>query len=86
MFITLYNIFNAYLDELTEDNIVKSKIDFKETLIWSTLYRFKKYGAMGVIDKIEKYNCCIVADSVGLNKEILKYGSIDEFITLWEAL
>ena len=65
---TLYNIFNQYLDELTEDHIVKSRTGFKETLIWNKLYAFQKDGVMGAIDKIEKYNGCIIADSVGLGK------------------
>lgn len=67
-FVTLYNIFNDYLDELTEDNIVKSRTGFKETQIWNKLYKFQKDGVMGAIDKIEKYNGCIIADSVGLGK------------------
>ena len=67
-FVTLYNIFNNYLDELTEDNIVKSRTGFKETLIWNKLYKFQRDGVMGAIDKIEKYNGCIIADSVGLGK------------------
>lgn len=67
-FVTLYNIFNNYLDELTEDNIVKSRTGFKETLIWNKLYKFQKDGVMGAIDKIEKHNGCIIADSVGLGK------------------
>lgn len=67
-FVTLYNIFNNYLDELTEDNIVKSRTGFKETQVWSKLYKFQKDGVMGAIDKIEKYNGCIIADSVGLGK------------------
>ena len=67
-FVTLYNVFHNYLDELTEDNIVKSRTGFKETLIWNKLYKFQKDGVMGAIDKIEKYNGCIIADSVGLGK------------------
>lgn len=67
-FVTLYNIFNNYLDELTEDNIVKSRTGFKETLVWNKLYKFQKDGVMGAIDKIEKYNGCIIADNVGLGK------------------
>lgn len=67
-FITLYNIFSAYLGELTEDNIVKTRTGFKNTLIWNKLYKFQKDGVMGAIDKIEKYNGCILADSVGLGK------------------
>lgn len=67
-FVTLYNIFSEYLDELTEDNIVKSRTGFKDTAIWNKLYKFQKDGVMGAIDKIEKYNGCIIADSVGLGK------------------
>lgn len=67
-FITLYNIFHDYLNELTEDNIIKSRTGFKQTLIWDKLYQFQKDGVMGAIDKIEKYNGCIIADSVGLGK------------------
>ena len=67
-FVTLYNIFSNYLEELTEDKIVKSKTGFKDTLIWNKLYKFQKDGVMGAIDKIEKYNGCILADSVGLGK------------------
>lgn len=67
-FVTLYNIFRDYLDELTDDNIVKSKTGFKDTSIWNKLYKFQKDGVLGAIDKLEKYNGCIIADSVGLGK------------------
>jgi SNF2 family DNA or RNA helicase len=67
-FVTLYNIFYEYLDELTEENIVKTRTGFKDTLIWNKLYKFQKDGALGAIDKIEKYSGCIIADSVGLGK------------------
>lgn len=77
-FVTLYNIFSSYLEELTEDKIVKTRTGFKETMIWDKLYKFQKDGVMGAIDKIEKYNGCIIADSVGLGKTftalaIIKY-------------
>jgi superfamily II DNA or RNA helicase len=67
-FITLYNIFSAYLDELTEENIVKSKTGIKDTQVWEKLYKFQKDGVLGTINKIEKYSGCIIADSVGLGK------------------
>jgi ERCC4-related helicase len=67
-FVTLYNIFSAYLDELTEENIVKTKTGFKDTEIWNKLYKFQKDGVLGTINKIEKYGGCIIADSVGLGK------------------
>lgn len=77
-YISLYNIFYNYLDELTEDNIIKSKTGIKDTLIWNKLYKFQRDGVIGAIDKIEKYNGCIIADSVGLGKTfsalaIIKY-------------
>jgi len=67
-FVTLYNIFYDYLGELTEENTVKTQTGFKDTVIWNKLYKFQKDGAIGAIEKIEKYNGCIIADSVGLGK------------------
>ncbi len=67
-FVTLYNIFKEYLNELTEEDIVKSKTGFKESVVWNKLYNFQKDGVLGAIDKLEKYNGCILADSVGLGK------------------
>ena len=67
-FLSLYNIFSNELDDLDEDNIVKKGNKFKESQIWNKLYKFQKDAAIGVIDKIERYNGCILADSVGLGK------------------
>jgi len=67
-FITLYNIFRDYLDELNEDELVNSETGIKESEIWNKLYTFQKDGVLGAIDKLEKYNGCIIADSVGLGK------------------
>lgn len=67
-FLSLYNIFSSELDSLDEDNIVRKGNNLKESKIWNKLYKFQKDAAIGVIDKIEKYNGCILADSVGLGK------------------
>ena len=77
-FLTLYNIFREYLGELEEDKIIKTRTGIKDTLVWSKLYRFQHDGVLGAIDKMEKYNGCIIADSVGLGKTfealaIIKY-------------
>ena len=77
-FVTLYNIFKDYLSDLTEEEIVKSKTGFKDSVVWNKLYNFQKDGVLGAIDKLEKYNGCILADSVGLGKTfealaIIKY-------------
>lgn len=67
-FITLYNLFKDFLEDINEENIIKSKTGFKNTLVWNKLYKFQKDGVLGAIDKLEKYNGCIIADSVGLGK------------------
>jgi hypothetical protein len=53
-FVTLFNIFHDYLDELTEDRIMRSGTGFKDTMIWNKLYKFQSDGVMGAIDKIER--------------------------------
>ena len=67
-FVTLFNIFKEYLQELTEEDIIKSKTGFEESVVWNKLYNFQRDGVLGAIDKLEKYNGCILADSVGLGK------------------
>ena len=67
-FLTLYHLFKDFLEDIDEENIIKTKTGFKETLIWKKLYQFQREGVLGAIDKLEKYNGCIIADSVGLGK------------------
>lgn len=67
-FLTLYNIFKDFLEDIDEENIIKSKTGFKDTIVWNKLYKFQKDGVLGAIDKLEKYNGCIIDDSVGLGK------------------
>lgn len=77
-FLILCNIFKESLGEIAEENIIKTKTGIKDTLIWGKLYKFQRDGVLGAIDKIERYNGCIIADSVGLGKTfealaIIKY-------------
>ena len=67
-FITLYNIFKDFIGDLQEDKIIKTKTGFKESLVWNKLYKFQRDGVLGAIEKLEKFNGCIIADSVGLGK------------------
>ncbi len=67
-FVTLYNIFSNQLDGISEESIIKEGTKFKDTIIWNKLYPFQRDGVVGIIDKIERYNGCILADSVGLGK------------------
>ena len=67
-FVTLYNIFNEFLEDISEDVLPNEATGFKESKIWSLLYNFQKDAALAIINKLEKYNGCILADSVGLGK------------------
>jgi SNF2 family DNA or RNA helicase len=67
-FVTLYNIFNEFLDDVSEDVLPNEATGFKESKIWNLLYNFQKDAALAIINKLEKYNGCILADSVGLGK------------------
>ena len=67
-FVTLYNIFSEFLEDISEDVLPNEATGFKESQIWSMLYNFQKDAALAIINKLEKYNGCILADSVGLGK------------------
>ncbi len=67
-FVTLYNIFNEFLEDISEDVLPNEATGFKDSKIWNKLYNFQKDAALAIINKLEKYNGCILADSVGLGK------------------
>lgn len=67
-YVILFNIFSEFLDDLEEDFLPNDLTGFKKTKVWQTLFNFQKDAAVGVINKLEKYNGCILADSVGLGK------------------
>lgn len=77
-FVTLYNIFNEFLEDVSEDVLPNEATGFKDSKIWNMLYNFQKDAALEIINKLEKYNGCILADSVGLGKtfaalSVMKY-------------
>jgi ERCC4-related helicase len=77
-YLTLSALFERTHGDLDEDRIIKSKTGIKDKDVWKKLYRFQNDGVLGAIDKIECYNGCIIADSVGLGKTfealaIIKY-------------
>jgi len=77
-FFMLYNIFNEFLDDISEDVLPNERTGFKESKIWNLLFNFQKDASLAIINKLEKYNGCILADSVGLGKtftalSVIKY-------------
>ena len=67
-FVALYNIFKEFLEDISEDELPNEATGFKNSAIWNKLYNFQKDAALAVINKLERYNGCILADSVGLGK------------------
>jgi SNF2 family DNA or RNA helicase len=67
-FFTLYNIFSEFLEDISEDMLPKEATGFKESKIWDMLYSFQRDAVLAIINKLEQYNGCILADSVGLGK------------------
>ena len=67
-FVTLYNIFNEFLEDVSEDVLPNEATGFKDSKIWNLLYNFQRDAVLAIINKLEKYNGCILADSVGLGK------------------
>lgn len=67
-FITLYHIFNEFLEDISEDVLPNENVGFKKSVIWQKLFNFQRDAALACINKLEKYHGCILADSVGLGK------------------
>ena len=77
-YLTLYNIFGEKLLNMDDIARVKEKTGINKTKIWNCLYNFQHDAVVGAIKKLELYNGCIIADSVGLGKTyealaIIKY-------------
>ncbi len=67
-FMMLHNIFSEFLDDISEDVLPNDRTGYQESLVWKKLFNFQRDAATGIINKLETYNGCILADSVGLGK------------------
>lgn len=67
-FLILYNIFSEFLDDIDKDVLPNDRTGYQGTLVWNKLFNYQKDAAIGIINKLETYNGCILADSVGLGK------------------
>ena len=67
-FMTLYNIFNEFLEDISEDVLPNEATGYRSSIIWNKLFHFQRDAAVSIINKLETYNGCILADSVGLGK------------------
>jgi superfamily II DNA or RNA helicase len=67
-FLILYNIFKEFLEEIDDDVLPNDQTGYMDSLVWNKLFNYQRDAATGVINKLETYNGCILADSVGLGK------------------
>ncbi len=67
-FLMLYNIFSEFLEDIDEDVLPNDLTGYQNSLVWKKLFNFQRDAAVGIINKLETYNGCILADSVGLGK------------------
>ena len=79
-YVTLYNIFKDFLNDINEDYQPNDDTGFKNTKIWNMLYPFQKDAVQSIIAKLEQYNGCILADSVGLGKTFTALGVMTYYL------
>lgn len=75
-YLTLFNIFDEFLEDITEDELANERTGFRQSKIWEMMYDFQRDAVLGVINKLERHNGCILADSVGLGKTFSALGVI----------
>jgi hypothetical protein len=64
----LTSLFSDFVDESGEETERRGRTGFYDTAVWKKLYKFQRDGVLGAIEKLERHNGCIIADSVGLGK------------------
>ena len=67
-FMMLYNIFQDFLEDVDEDLLPNDLTGYRDSDVWNKLFNYQRDAATGIINKLETYNGCILADSVGLGK------------------
>jgi hypothetical protein len=67
-FLILHNLFAGFLDDVNDDVLPNDRTGYQDTKVWRSLYNFQRDAATGIINKLETYNGCVLADSVGLGK------------------
>lgn len=78
-YMALYRIFSEFLEDIDEDVLPKEGTGYRESAIWDKLYDFQKDAALAIINKLETFNGCILADSVGLGKTFTALAVIKYF-------
>lgn len=82
-FVALYSICHDYFSSVTpktkEEKEVTADTALRNTVIWNKLFKFQKHAVVSILEKLEKHNGCILADSVGLGKTFTALAVIKYF-------
>lgn len=65
---TLFHVLEERIADHEEQHGVIKDVHLYDTQIWKHLFSFQQDGAVSAINRLMKYNGCIIADSVGLGK------------------
>ena len=77
-YFTLYSLFGHQLDSGIE-RLENDNAKFKKSKIWNSLYKFQKDAVVLAIQRINQYNGCIIADSVGFGQNYEAIAVIKDF-------
>ncbi|WP_063807101.1 helicase-related protein [Streptomyces scabiei] len=64
----LTSLFKDFVEEAGQGTAERGRTGFYDSAVWNKLYKFQRDGVLGAIEKLERHNGCIIADSVGLGK------------------
>jgi len=67
-FKSLFELLKDRIDALAANEQQLKERRLVDSVIWNTLYKFQQDGVLSIIDRLQKHNGCILADSVGLGK------------------
>lgn len=67
-FLVLKHLFEEAVKDFDVDSMPNTGVGYEDSLVWKKLFDFQHDAAIAIINKLEKYSGCILADSVGLGK------------------
>ena len=67
-FLVLKHLFEEAVRDFDADSMPNAAVGYEDTLVWKKLFDFQHDAAIAIINTLEKYSGCILADSVGLGK------------------
>lgn len=67
-YLVLKHLFEEAIKDFDADSMPNAAVGYEDSLVWRKLFDFQHDAAIAIINKLERFNGCILADSVGLGK------------------